>query len=378
MIVLLLGGLRHLVETKDYKRLLSNKTHLFTIGLFVLILGSSLVSENQAESWTRIRIALPLLVLPIAFSTLPLFRKIDYQRILSIFVYSMVLACMGVLANYFTHFDAMQEILRQSGAIPTPNGEHIRFSLMINIAVFAGIWLWRERFYWRKEKGERIGLLSSIILLVLSIHFLSVRTGLLALYTTGGVSLLAWIFYRKKYVVGTGILIGMFMMPYFAIQYIPSVRMKYELTMYNIQLFNRGEVGEYSDTQRLLSYKVALDVVKQSPWVGVGMGDLLSEQASIYQRDYPKQKVMYPHNMFLTMYAATGLLGLFYFLITVFGPLWYKRQYQHYFLLAFYCIIGCSFLTENTLLASVGVAIYTFFLGLAASVLEEERLDSTT
>lgn len=373
MIVLLLGGIIHLISTKDWKLLISNKTHLATIGIFFLILGSALLSENQIESIQRVRIALPLLILPLAFSTLPRFRASSYQKVLSIFLYSMTIASLGVVANYFLHFEQMQQLLRASGAIPTPNGEHIRFSLMVNVAIFAGVWLWTKQFYWKYKRVEKAILLSSILFLIVTIHILSVRTGLLALYTTAGLSILRWIVLQRRFVLGTLLLAVVFALPYLAVQYVPSVRTKFELTRYNIQLFNRGEIGEYSDTRRLLSYQIGLEVAQKSPWIGVGVGDLMHEQTQIYKQKYPEQKIMYPHNMFLTIYVATGIIGLLWFLWCFLFPLWHQQQYKHYFILTFFCIIGCSFLTENTLWASVGVAIYTFFLGLTSNYIQGQR-----
>lgn len=374
MLLLLVAAIVALVQDKSWNRLWQNKTHLATASLFFLILISALLSENTTENMNRIRIALPLLVLPFSFAAIPDWTTKQYQQLLAIFCYSMTLACVGVLVNYFVHFEEMQAILKSSGAVPTPNGEHIRFSLMTNIAIFGGIWLYSSKSYrqsyWHIEKWL---LLVSIFLLILSVHILSVRTGLLGFYAGVGISIMQLMLRQRRYKLGIVVLIAAMAMPYFAVQYVPSIRTKYELTRFNIKLFELGEIGEYSDTRRLLSYQMAWQVAQQSPWWGVGIGDLLDEQEKMYKASYPEQKVMYPHNQFLTMYVAAGVIGFLVFLLAILYPFWDKRQYQQYFILIFLSIMLLSFLTENTLLSSVGVAVYTFFLGLTANYLQGEH-----
>lgn len=369
MAALVVFGVLSPTLKQDWKRIWANKSFVATLGIFMLFLGSALVSDNWSESMTRIRIALPMLLLPIAFALLPIFSKKSYQQLLSIYIYMMAVACLGVLINYGLHFEAMQQLLVVSKSIPTPNGEHIRFSLMINLAVFAGFWLLEQQFYWKKAV-EKWLLRMVVLFLIITIHLLSVRIGILILY--GG--LVTTVFYymlsKKYYVIGIVLLMGIAAMPYMAYKYVPSVQAKVSLTKHNWDMYQQGHIGEYSDTRRLLSYQIAWDVVRESPWFGVGIGDLSDEQKRYYQERYPDQEVMYPHNFFLTLYAATGILGLLFFLGCFFFPLFYRQNYKNLFFLLFYTTIFLSFMTENTLLSALGVGIYSFFLLFSVNYLE--------
>ncbi|MFT5647845.1 MAG: O-antigen ligase [Aureispira sp.] len=369
MIALVVFGVLSPTLKQDWKRIWANKSFVATLGIFMLFLGSALVSDNWSESVTRIRIALPMLLLPIAFALLPIFSKKSYQQLLSIYIYMMAAACLGVLINYGLHFEEMQQLLVVSKSIPTPNGEHIRFSLMINLAVFAGFWLLEQQFYWKKAV-EKWLLRMVVLFLIITIHLLSVRIGILILY--GG--LVTTVFYymlsKKYYAIGIVLLMGIGAMPYMAYKYVPSVQAKVSLTKHNWDMYQQGHIGEYSDTRRLLSYQIAWDVVRESPWFGVGIGDLSDEQKRYYQERYPDQEVMYPHNFFLTLYAATGILGLLFFLGCFFFPLFYRQNYKNLFFLLFYTTIFLSFMTENTLLSALGVGIYSFFLLFSVNYLE--------
>lgn len=369
MITLVVLGVCSPTLNQDWRRIWTNKSFVATLGVFMLFLVSALVSDNWSASMIRLRIALPMLLLPIAFALLPTFSKKSYQQLLSIYLYMMALACLGVLINYGLHYEAMQQRLNVSKAIPTPNGEHIRFSLMINLAVFAGFWLLQQQFYWKKA-AEKWVIGGLVFFLIITLHLLSVRIGLLVLYAGFGTTIFYYMLRKKYYGLGIVLIIGMCIMPYFAYKYVPSIQTKVNLTKHNWDMYQQGYIGEYSDTRRLLSYKIAWDVVQGSPWFGVGIGDLNDEQTKYYQANYPDQKVMYPHNFFLMLYAATGILGLIFFLICFFFPLFYRQNYKNLFFLLFYVTIFLSFMTENTLLSAIGVGIYTFFLLFSVNYLE--------
>lgn len=376
MIALVVLGIGSPTLKKDWKRIWTNKSFVATLGVFGLFLVSALFSDNWSASMIRLRIALPMLMLPIAFALLPTFSKKSYQQLLSIYFYMMVVACIGVLINYGMHYEVMQQRLVVSKAIPTPNGEHIRFSLMINLAVFAGFWLLQQQFYW-KSTVEKWGMGTLVFFLIITLHLLSVRIGILVLYGGLGTTVFYYMLSKKYYGLGMVLLMGMCVMPYLAYKYVPSIQTKVNLTKHNWDMYQQGHIGEYSDTRRLLSYKIAWDVVQESPWFGVGIGDLNDEQAKHYQEHYPNQQVMYPHNFFLMLYAATGILGLIFFLGCFFLPLFYHQNYKNLFFLLFYTTIFLSFMTENTLLSAIGVGIYSFFLLFSVNYLEGVYQDNT-
>lgn len=356
----------------DFQRFISNKAYWATCGIFLLFFLSAIFSSNSEEAWVRTRIALPLLFLPIAFGMLPSFSAKKYQELLSIFLLSMVLACFGVLVYYLQNYEQMQVFLSQSRAIPTPNDEHIRFSLMINLAIFGGVWLLQEKFYW-KWKTERWGMFLGILFLIMMLHLLSVRIGVVIFYVGVIVTAFYYILTKRKYIIGLVLVLASFTLPYLAYLYIPSVQAKVSLTIYNWQLYQSGQIGEYSDTRRMLSYEIAWRIAKQSPWLGVGIGDLEDEQEKIYSIEYPQQPVMYPHNFFLTIYASTGIIGFFFFCFCFFCPLFYRKNYKNLFFLLYYMTIFISFLTENTLLIAIGVALHTFFLLWTLNYLDGQR-----
>lgn len=363
-ITLLVLGLLSPQPKEDWKRLWSEKAPWAMVGIFVLFTASALLSDNQSETWVRIRIALPLLALPIAFGLLPTFSKRQYQGLLAIFLFAMTIACLGVLINYGLHRAEMLDLLRRSQAIPTPNGEHIRFSLMINIALLIGVYLLEKGYHW-KTKIERGLIAGSSLFLVVVLHILTVRIGLLVFYANSLLLILILLLQRRRFKTLVLLLILFLPMPYLAYRLVPSIQTKFNLTRYNWQLYQEGKIGEYSDTRRLLSYKIGWQVAQEAPYFGVGIADLRQEQATIYQRDYPNQPPMYPHNLFLTILAGAGVIGLLWFLSCFFFPLFYYKGQLEWLFLLLHSTFFLSFFTENTLLSTIGVLLYAFFVSVS-------------
>ena len=133
-----------------------------------------------------------------------------------------------------------------------------------------------------------------------------------------------------------------------------------QLTQHNINMIMRGEIGNYSDTQRLLSYKMAFQVIQKNPISGTGIGDLKDDLKAEYTQHYPDKNVKYPHNQFITIWAGAGLIGLLVFGLSYFYTI-LGKPFRHKEQIVFGSIILLSFMTENTLLNSTGMSIYVFF-----------------
>ena len=151
MILFIVAGVISPNLKEDFKKFRKNKAYWATSGIFLLFFVSALMSSDKAEALVRVRIALPYLALPLTFALMPTLSDRQYKQLLSLFFYAMVLSCIGVLTYYLMNYNEMQFRLYVSQAISTPNNDHIRFSLMINLAVFATVWLLQEKFFWIKK-----------------------------------------------------------------------------------------------------------------------------------------------------------------------------------------------------------------------------------
>lgn len=348
-----------------------NKAYFWTTGLFGIILFSGIYTSNWGELLLRLRIALPFFSLPLVFAAIPPFSRRQYFGLLYVFIGLTFIFSVGMFINFMLNYDELNLGLALSKAIPSPNQDHIRFSLMICIAIFAAGELLSKKFYWKYE-WERVVLATIMLVLILLLHVFSVRSGMLAFYIGTLVWLGFMVLSKRKYLLGGIGLLLLLSAPYLAYQFMPGFRSKIRLTTHNIILYTRGEIGDYSDTQRFLSYEVAWQVIQDNFWLGVGMGDLREELEEVYKKDYPAQKFKFPHNQFLTFWGGSGFIGFVLFLSYFFVPLFYRKHYRNIFLLMLYVVVFTSFLTENTILNAIGTAIHCLFLLLSLNYLDGE------
>lgn len=343
-----------------------------TMSLFFITFLSGIYTQDWGEYWERVRIAIPLLSTPLAFAAIPSFGQEKIRIIWAFFVGTIAVALVIVLIHYYLNYNEIIELLAQSKSIPCPQKDHIRFSLLVCIAAcVSGRYFWA---YWQENRlrlAAYFGILG--IFLSIGLHILAVRSGLLGFYLVIGTNFAIWVWSGRRYLLGIVGIFGLTALPLLAYLYVPSIRSKVALTLHNIELVQKGEIGDYSDTQRLLSYQIAWGIIREQPIFGVGMGDLKGEMEKVYTRDYPTLKKMFPHNQFITYWAGTGLVGLLVFLIGFFAPLFKERAYRLAGFMIFYPVMASSFLTENTLIISIGVGIYTYFLLLNVKELEQEN-----
>ena len=361
MIGFIFSGLINRNRKKHFIGFCKHPAYLATTGIFFIIFLSGLYTSNWENMAVRLRVALPFLILPFAFALIGNLPKHFYHWINQFLILSLSVASVGVLLNYALDYQNIQQLLTVSKAVPTPNKDHIRFSLLLCIGVFTGIATLRNSaaLLGRLERYLVVGI---IFFLIATLHILSVRSGLLALYIGMLVLAVQIIVQHRRFLFATCILISLVIAPVLAYYTFPSFRAKLKLTQHNLLAIEHNEIGEYSDTQRLLSYKIAWEVAQKNFWFGVGMGDLYDEQQIIYAQRYPNLSPKYPHNQFLTFLCGTGIIGLALFIFCFLLPFFYLEMYKDSFGLSFYAIIFSSFLVENTLLITLGTTIYTFFI----------------
>jgi O-antigen ligase len=335
--------------------------------LFVwMLLPAWAYSDNTAEWAGRLQVKLPLLVLPLAFALLPKLDRPRMHVLFAVVLFALAFTNLSVGAYYVTHFDEIQDMLSRSQPVPTPI-HHIRFSLLSGLAVLGGLEILRGGgFVAQKPLRWAVGV--ATLLVAVMVHVLAVRTGILALY--GG--LLAWglstAWNARQYQWALGTVAVLVLAPVAAYQLLPSVRAKVGLMRWNLERYRAGEIGQYSDTQRWVSYEVGLAIGNRSPLLGCGIGDVDDEIAREYAQRHPDVKPMLPHNQWLFFYAASGLLGVLLALAAFFSPLFFEKKYLDPLFWGFLSLMGISLMTETTLETAVGVGLYTFFLcvGLSA------------
>lgn len=351
-----------------------NKALVAISSIFVIYLLSGFVSENMEWYADRLRMKLPLLLLPFAVVAIPGMSKKAYYPILYLFFGLITLMCFYSLLSYIIDFENINAAYETGKIMPTPV-QHIRFSLMVAFSVGIGWYLFKENFFLRFE-WEKWLVLGATVFLILFLHLLAVRSGLLALYGVLAYFFVAYIIKKKQYFLGLGLVIVSFLVLWIAIQKIPTLNSKYRYTLYSVNLFLRNDnIRELSDSRRLASIQAGLVLGQENLWTGVGVGDIRDDTNDFLRENYPAlvDLELMPHNQFIFVFAACGILGLLWFSWAVFMPLFYKKAYKDELFVAFHIVIISSFIVEHTIEAQIGTAFYSLFLVLGLRFWMDER-----
>ena len=310
---------------------------------------------------------LPFLLLPLAFWLLPAMPGRYLRWLWLLLVGTTLVAALGATANYLLDFSRINEAYLHSKVMPT-EPDHIRFSLLVTLAIAAGVLLLVHQAV---PQPWRLWLIGAVVALVLFLHLLAVRSGEMTFYALGCLAIL-WLVLRKRQWQRATVLAALLaLLPALSFVAFPTFRNKAYNTQEDVGKVaqsNSSEGKNYSIAARVYSYKTALAVWSDNKLVGVGKPDLKSEMAKRYKKLYPEMGPEFhiqPHNQYLYNLAAYGILGLLVFCLGLFYPAWWARHKRAPLLLVQYVSIALSFLVEYTLETQIGLAFVVFFLLLA-------------
>lgn len=347
-------------NTKSY---LYSKVYLvISISFFLVLISGLYLDEGNFSYWLeRIRLKVTFLLFPFVFYSIPTFSKRSFFIIFYFLVVVIFFTGIAITSYYVLNFEETNVLLLQGQPMPTPRN-HIRLSLLVAYSIFAGFYLFKQKFYLKYRWESKLLLVISGFLL-LFIHLLSVRSGIAAFYITAFILILRYAWINKKIFSGflvIGLLTSLFFLSYLTI---PSFKAKVAYSLYEQKIRQNNQNSlEYSDGARLMSIKIGLEIGNEHPVFGVGAGNLKQKVKTRYLK-YPQiEDVKMPHNQFVTIYAGSGLVGLIFFLFALIYPLIFQNAYKSFLFLSFSIIVFLSFIVENTIENSIGIAFYLFFL----------------
>jgi hypothetical protein len=208
---------------------------------------------------------------------------------------------------------------------------------------------------------ERWILAGLLVYLIVYLHVLAAKTGVLGLYIVSAIFL--W-----KQVSGKWRLYGLMillLLPILSWFLLPSFQNRLRFILWDFQNYSRGNYTEgLSDAPRILSFQAGAAIVKSNFLYGVGSGDVLQETIEWYKIYAPFLKPyeqLLPCNQILMLVCSggvfMGLMGLIFFLM----PFWIKELKKNFLWLAFHTVAIFGFMYEIGLEVQNGVFIYIFF-----------------
>jgi O-antigen ligase len=320
-------------------------------------------SDDKKVWSTMAEVKLPILLLPLAFSFLPRFSIRQLQIItIGMGILLSASACYS-LSFLITDTEYYVTQYRIAHLLPTlPKNDYIRGSLAMALYLIWCIYIWPSL----QSRGVKATVAALAIFLVVFMHILAAKSGLVSLY----MFLAGWGIYlaiARRKLAGLLVIIAIPVIVVAAIKTIPTFRQRANHLDYTYYMYKaKDKSGNYGDISRLISYKIAVELIKEAPAKGYGTGDMKQEMLRYYEQHYPELPEyarLLPHNQFLTVALGCGVPAACIFALWVFMPLaWIRRNREGFFFFIVWLVIFLQLMIEPVLEIQFGVFVCLFFL----------------
>lgn len=342
------------------RKITEHRTSFIALLLILLpVILSGLWSENSGLWWNSVTVKLPLLTMFLGLVSVKLSSRTK-TTLVYIYLVLISLGCAWSLSRYFVDTAAIQQTYLKAKTIPVPaDDDHIRFSWMTVVAIILGT------DCYLKERGKQLStaILVILIFLIVYLHLLAAKTGLVCLYAGVFAYLFHTFFVQKKWKRGLVILVTGFAAVVICYLTLPTLRNRVQYVVYDYSHYSRGNLlPGYNDASRLLSMKAGYQLTLQHPLQGVGFGDLHTEVDAWHQVNHPSSLAyerFLPANEWLVYGTGSGIPGLICFTIGFFLLLYATGSYPIFSLILSVTAL-LPFLFDDTLEGQTGVIVLAF------------------
>lgn len=280
------------------------------------------------------------------------------------FLIALTIVSVATFLNYLMHYDTINESIKHSKPIPIINGfSHISFSCMLAFGICLSAYLMKNYLLEFKAWQKKILLVLTVLNFIL-IHVIAARTGLVALYGVAVFYLMYKNLKERKYLrIAIGLLSFISLISILIIV-IPSLNNRFNNTIVDFKTaINGNNSNFYSGAMRVEAIKTGIQVFVENPIIGVGMANLDTEMAKMYQTRktllLDENRIM-PHNQLVNYLATGGIIGLLLFLLFVLSFFRYQSisVLSLFSLFALLCLIAFQF--EALLERQTGSIFFSF------------------
>ena len=393
ILVLFQGSFR--ISLKKY---VSDPFAMILLLLFLIPFISGLWSFNKEEWWHSCSVKLPLVFLPFAFLNAPKLTWVQKQVAPAIFILLVAGGTIWSIYYYLQDRSLLEAGYLISHLIDVPlNNDHILFSWAVVISLLllgsqipklqtdnSSMFHTAERVKQLENKelqtdnksifhkAYRLLRYIAMIWLIVYLHLLASRTGLLAFYVLAVTWLVAS--FRKRPILHSLMMIAICVtLPLIAFNILPSFHNRIVYMLYDARQYLRGNfLPGFSDVSRAASYRGGLDLLQHNLIGGVGFGDVHDAMNNWYAHNFAQfsahDKIL-PHNEWLMFGAGAGIPGVVIITACAFYPIFNRTSWL---VTAFHITACLCFLTDLPLELQNGTFIFCFFSYLLRSGLKKE------
>lgn len=382
----------------------SNKGISVFMLLFILLLPGLISSENLSNGLSFLYMQIVYLVLPILII---LNRNLLIDKKLSLieyFIKSCAIAATATLFLFLIPEDLVirltenisflnpyeKTVNRVSFGLYSPFIDRLHFSYLLVLAMLLYTWMY-------VKKLPCISILYPLIILVTFV-LLGGRGAQLAwllliplwIVTYFQSSISKSENKPKNRLIIPVVLIAVLITPYLAYQFIPPVKKRYDQLFWELKLVRSGEYKQwnyehFTSLRRLLSLKHHITLIKDSPWIGVGLGDYREDLQVAYDQDASigLNLSSNANNQYLFYWANAGILSLLLFLFVMYywtysALLSTEDSINKMLIISFITFFAFILLFDVFIIYQIGIMSFCFFGGLIYLIAKNQNKEIIT
>jgi O-antigen ligase len=341
----------------SFKKEFSKRDFIFIslILFYVFIVLSGLWSQDLFYFFQKMNLKSSLIAVAFSFLWLPDISLKQFEKLTNALLILFVFSSFMVIGIYLKDIQVFSHKIMQGQPLWVPMRSHIRYGLLLNFCFLLSLYF--TSFYYQIDKRKSIFYGIIALYLFVFIHFLSVRSAMLAMYIAFICFGVFWVIKTRKIIKASLITCFIILLSYIMILFVPTLSRKIGYMRWDIQEFLANPTHKYSDGSRWHSIQIGAEIFMKNKILGVGEGDMKQAIVAISGED-KGEDVMLPHNEFVYIAAANGLVGLLLFLITIFASFWISWRQKEWLPFAYTAAMCSAFMVEPMLETQIGVLVF--------------------
>ena len=333
----------------------------YTIFFIVTVIGL-LYSEDQSNAFKNIEVKLSFLFFPILF----LFSKFDYRgtannALKSFVVGSLFAVVLGLVKAGLNTYEtgSFKPFFYGDIALYHHNSYTSLYYNFVVIIMYVASLAPRKGLYlapFRAFLG--IGLFTLIIIMLGS------KAGILTIGLVHIAAMGYWVFQHKRYTQGIASIILFGGISLGAYLFSPTLQTRINEVFSSL---SKENTEHSSSSTRLVTWSTGIEIIKENPIMGVGIGDAQIELNKKYNEkehyDLSKRNLN-PHNQFIQTQIASGLIGSLAFLFALFHHFKLAFREKLWIYIGLVCLFAINNFFESMLEKQDGVVFFMFFSSL--------------
>jgi O-antigen ligase len=325
------------------------------------VVVSGLWSDNKEEWWRALEVKVPLIAVGLGIAAATISLK-EWRMVVLILLAFVTLGTLWSTYQLIANYNSVLANYLKAKVTPTPlDDDHIRFSWLVVLTCLLSI----KSLANTSSKSIRTLIVITVCWLVIYLHILAAKTGLICLYISALILTINYIIEKKKWLVGGIALAAIITFPIVAVLTIPTLRNRFQYVVYDFNNYSKGNfIPGLSDGARVLSLKAGWSITKHHPLTGVGFGDMKAAVRDWHQTYQPtsfEYEKFLPLNEWLFYGTGSGLFGIISFTVGIpmlLSMIWKTGIIEK----AIAVVLLIPLITDDTLESQFGVVIFIFVL----------------